>query len=201
MYWISRRIYGRCFRIFTAWLVLLITQMTANSESPLFAEAARLVKAMQIDRQALYGLQQTLLRGQKRNEGRALSDEERKFYECVYSADSAVYVPALSEELAKQLSREEILQATRFFEGKVGKELVEADAGLLRSMLSGDTDSTDGIKGLPEAQSNELAQFKKTPAGKKILVQGVLNSRSIVQIFTEKSEELMRKCAEDANKK
>lgn len=192
MYPISRHIYGRCFRIFIAWSVLLMTQMTASSESPLSAEASRLVKAMQIDRLVLYGLQQALLQGQKRNEGRALSDEERRFYECVYTADSTVYVPALSEELAKQLSREEILQATRFFESPVGKKLVESDAGLLTSLLSGRTDS---VKGLSEAPSNELAQFKKTPAGKKILVQGVLNSRSTIQILAEKSEELTRECA------
>lgn len=169
--------------------------MTASSESPTSNQAAHLVKAMQIDRLVLYGLQQALLQGQKRNEGRTLSDEEKRFYECVYAADSAAYVPALSGELANQLSSDEILQAIRFFEGPVGKKLVEHDLVSLTNLFSGRAGS---FEGLSEAQLNELEQFKKTPVGKKILVQGILNSRSIVRTLAEKSEELTQECAKKA---
>jgi len=156
------------------------------------AEASRLVSVTRMDRIGLFGLQQYLARGLVRNRDRVLSEREKKGYDCVANADSSVYVGPLAEELAKELSLEELRQAMGFFESGAGRKLVESDLDVLARAFSGQAVE---LPRLSVQERRDLDQFRRTPVGKKLLVDGILNLDPIADTLARTSDELGRACA------
>ncbi len=192
----QRATHVRFRTIFTVGATLLValgTAMSASSQEPASAEAERLVRAIRMDRLIPFGLRLYLAPGLARNQG-STSEQYRGFLQCIDTADTAAYVQPLADVLTKEMSRHEIREAVEFFDGDSGKKLVEAaDLLTLTKLFSG---HSVPLVDLSETEAGDLDRFRKTPAGKTLLVSGVLNLEPVAELLAKGVEKLARACAQ-----
>jgi len=163
-------LFGGMIRIVALLLLLSSTVMAGKAGSP--SEVARLVKAMELDQLALLGMQLSIERGVK--EGKSTPGQ----LACIKKVDRSTFVQPYVVALTNRLSREEVLDATRFFESPTGeKYLANAVAQFYRAVgVTGNNSPPD----LSLSEQKVLLQFAATSAGKKLVgPESFINSPEI----------------------
>ena len=171
-------------------LSAFVVSTTFGGNSTL-ADASRLVRAMQVDRGILLGLQIQFRRNQQ-------GDASKKLAECLNSADTSFLVGIIADAIAKEMSIGEIRAATLFFESAVGKKYVQRDIIAAKKMLGFPTSSPP-----PDFSEEERAvveDFSQTTAGEKLLRKRITDSDSVWRALMPKAEEIIRACAKSTEK-
>lgn len=183
-----RRI-GRFALLLVATLLVLAPPM-ACAEGGSLADATRLVKAMEIDRAAVLAAL-VAIRGGPRDD--PLS---QRVHACVAWTDPSVFTGYIATLLAKDMSAEEMKQATLFFEGTAGKKLVRKGEMVdLQPWL--DAPQAGPIEELTKEEMAEWDKFSKTSAWEKAKEIGI-RSTADIRGSLAKIDEVVQKCMEQA---
>lgn len=157
--------------------------------------AARLVRAMQMDKIMLVSMQLPLRRGHLRNQGgQSLSKDDERFYSCVYAIDSSIFVVTYADVLVKEMSIEEMRVAIRFLEGEVGKKYVQRGVDALPELFGLPEFAPKSKLTLSKEELAAVEQFANTPAGSKLMRQKIFERESIQFATLEKWKQALANC-------
>lgn len=157
---------------------------------------------MQMDRIMLISMQIPYRRGQLRNKGNEnLEKNDVRFYECIYSIDSAIFIGTYADVLSKEMSIEEMRAAIRFLEGEVGKKYTQ---NLIASLPESFGLPELSDKPTVELSTEELAaveQFSKTVAGKKLWQKEIFERQPVLFATVAKWQEAVNACVRTIQQK
>jgi hypothetical protein len=150
---------------------------------------------MQMDRIMIISMQIPYRRGQLRNKGNVhLEQNDVRFYECIYSIDSAIFVGTYADVLSKELSLEEMRAAIRFLEGEVGRKYTQNLVASLPESFGLPELSDKPKAALSTEELAAVEQFSQTAAGKKLWRKEIFERQSVLFATAEKWQEAVNAC-------
>lgn len=184
--------------VFLAVLLLL----TACGNETELGNAARLVRAMQLDRMMLVSMQIPYRRGQLRNRGNEkLEKDDVRFYECIYSIDSSIFISTYADVLAKEMSIEEMRTAIRFLEGNVGKKYVQSTMVLLPEVFGLPELANKSKVELSKEELAAVEKFTQTAAGVKLWQKEIFEQKSVLFAAAAKWQDAVNGCVRSTQEK
>src|SRR5258705_9935068 len=159
---------------------VLFSSVVFGNDPPL-TEASHLVRAMQVDRGVLVGMQ-----GHFRQGAPKPTEPSWKFYECLMSTKSSVYTSIFTEAFAKEMASEEIRDAINFFEGPIGKKYTQRDIIQLQQSLH--ISAEESTPNFSDQENAMLEQFLKTETAKKL--KRISNSEPVQNALFNKTDDI-----------
>lgn len=183
-------------------LLILLSMWTGCGGESSSGNAARLVRAMQMDRMMLISMQLPIRRSQLKDEASAQQKQiEAPFYECVYAIDSSIFTSIYAEVFAKEMSIEEMRSAISFLEGNVGKKYVQNGIALIPELFGLPELSAVPKVELTKEELAAVVQFSNTTAGKKFSQQKILEQEAVLFEAAAKWKEAVNGCARSTQQK
>jgi hypothetical protein len=187
-----------------AFLLLLCAGSTiVFPENAAPTDAAELDHVMQLDRATLLGFQASVHDAVKRGK------TTQKQYECIRQFQPSVFTEIYVRGISQMLSPEEIRVAVAFYRSPTGsKSILQGFAELKHrigtsvplseisaAFTAADDKAIEAAPELNETDNKAVQAFSETSAGKKLLLEHILQSAPITAQIKEKIVSLLPTCA------
>jgi hypothetical protein len=166
-------------------LVLLLVVATPIEAAP--TEAPQTVAAF--SKAALVGMQLGALHGFQRGE------IPQSTFECIQRYDESIFDATVSTLLAEKLSEEEILAAEDFFSSPTG--IKYRRKGIMGIYVAVGEVPPEPAPTLSDADFKEVERFSRTSAGRKIILENIMQSGNSREVVTARVHQLLSRCVEE----
>lgn len=150
--------------------------------------AAQLVETMRIDEVTLLGLRLGLQRGAREGSVSA------KALDCVKKLDRTTFAPVYVQVVAANLTAPEMASSAAFFESAPGRKYIESGIFQLYQAVAIAAPDPEPI--LSDADLQAITAFSHTSAGKKLLVDRILDTPETRAAIGARIQQLLISCSQ-----
>lgn len=148
----------------------------------------RLIRAMRDDEAMVLGLQQRLPAYEKQMSKRQVA--------CLADIKPAQFTDAFAAGISSQLTSSEVTDALAFYESKAGQAFTQSSIDAFRLPPGQDETGPDYIlRYMTPEQVLEMKAFVKKPVARKLMVDKIVERKSVTDGVQMRLIELMQECA------
>jgi hypothetical protein len=153
---------------------------------PQATDALRLVRAMEVDKSVLLGMQMTI------ENAFPAGKVSQAQLDCVHGVQSTVFTAPIAQTLEKALTAEEIATAMTFFESVTGKKY--SQLGLVHLYHAFGRPAPVPTPPFSEAEQAIVRRFADTSGGDKLTRRKLIDSPEVKQAYGAKIGEILNAC-------